>query len=208
MKKEKAERLDIQEEVTEKKPGLASRIISIVLMVIFAGIAILVIFASFLPKNFNPNLNDPTFIKIYQSDTQSASYGTVYGENTEEYKKIMELYNDSFKTTLMSALFQNKLGEKVTVKEGYKSLSSLSGTYIEFFYNESQNIMLDGQEYKAEIVSNTSYIRVVIEVLDTTDFSQINVYFKYRDTGANNYSYVRFLTYARQAELYDYIEKL
>ena len=99
-------------------------------------------------------------------------------------------------------------------------MSSISGPYLEFYYSESQKIYVNGKpfdEYIAErqahggsgaIVSDSNYISCVIEVQNSDSLSKINVYFKFKDTGLNEYSYFRLVTYAKQAPLYEYIENL
>ena len=210
--------ISIEKEVV--KTGLAKRIIAISLLVLCTLIVVGVTLCSFVPKSFNPGLNDPAYIVVHTKDSSSPANGSTYQKNSDEYKELMKLYNDSFETTIFGALFQGKAFEGVTEAEGYKSLNSLSGPYLEFNYTESQTIYINGKtfdEFADErearegikpIVSNSSYISCVIEVSNSTSLAQINVYFKYRDTGTNNYSYIRLLTYAKQASLYDYIENL
>ena len=203
------------EVVNSASKSNTSRIVSIVLIVLFAVVTLAIVLCSFLPKAYNLDLANPDQIKIHMADTSNDAHGTVYIKGDErtgaEYNKIMSLYNDSFKTTVLSAVFQGKALTGVKVEEGYKSLSdsSLKGSYyIEFMYDSAQKLMVNGKEYNANIISDTDYISVVIEVNNTTSLSKINAYFKYRATGENNYSYVRLETYATQNALYDYIQSL
>lgn len=192
-----------------------SRIVSIVLIVLFTIITLAIVVSSFLPKTYNLGFKDPALIRIHLADHDDTVNGTVYGKNiegrAEQYDKLMSLYNDSFKTTVLSAVFQGKAFTGIKVEEGYKSLSesSLKGSdYIEFLYDESQTLVVNGKEYQANIVSDTNYISVMIELNNSTSLSKINAYFKYRATGENDYSYVRLETYATQNALYDYIQSL
>ena len=206
--------------VMEGKRSIGKLIFSISLIAICSILVIGITLCSFLTKNFNPGLNDPDYIVIKTSNTSSSSNNTMYSKNTDEYKKLMELYNNSFETTLFTAMFQGISVESVSEQEGYKSLSSLSGTYIEFNYTSSQTMYVNGQSFDdfakerqdktgtRPIVSNTDYISVFIEVKNTTSLTEVLLYFRYRDTGTNNYSYIRLKTYAVQNELYDYVESL
>lgn len=203
------------EVVNSASKSNASRIVSIVLIVLFAVLTIAIVASSFWPKSYNLGFEAPEQIKVHLADHDDTVNGTVYRKNDsrtgEQYDKIMSLYNDSFKTTVLSAVFQGKAFTGIKVEEGYKSLSesSLKGSdYIEFMYSESQILIVNGKEYQASIISDTNYISVVIELNNSTSLSKINAYFKYRATGENNYSYVRLETYATQNALYDYIQSL
>jgi len=190
-------------------PSTARKVISIVVLALVAILSISIILCAYLPKNFNFGLNNPEYIIVHSTDNKNVDNTSYFkqGEYSDGkvYNKIMDLYNQSFKTTILGAMFQGKAFTNVSAEEGYKSLSSLTGTSIEFVYQNSQKLMLNGKPYKASIVSNTDYISVVIEVVNNQSLAKVNAYFKYRDTGSNNYSYVRFATYSAQADLYDYL---
>ena len=210
---EKVEQVKTDEYQVETKTsaGVGKKIFSIALIVLCAVIVIGVTLGSYVTKSFNPGLNDPTYIVIHSSSNSSVNNST-YGQNSEEYKKLLSLYKDSFETTVFGALFQGNAFEGVTEKEGHVNLSSLTGTYLEFNYSDSQVIKINGKTLKeagiTPMVSNTNYRSAVIEVINSESFTQINVYFKYSDSGINNYSYIRFLTFAKQASLYEYIQSL
>ena len=201
----------IEEQKQTVKTGLGKKITSIALVAFCALLVVAVTLCSFLPKSFNPGLNEPDYIRLFSS-TNADIDNTTYNSDSEEYKQIISLYNESFETTVFGAMFQGKALSKVTLKEGYQSLSSLSGTYIEFNYSEVQTIKINGKTLEEAGIesqfSNHQYRSVVIEIVNSEMLSQINVYFRYNDSGYSTYSYLRFTTYARQAALYEYLENL
>ena len=197
---------NVQDNSAKAKSGVWRKITSIALLVLAVAIMVSVVLCSTIKKDFNYGFNSPTLITLHTSNSNNMNDGQTLTCGTDSYNKFMTLYNDSFKTTLFGVLFQGKAGAGISAKEGYKSLSSLSNTYVEFFYNESQTLKVNGKEYDARIVSNTDYISIIIEVNNTESLSEVNAYFKYRDTGTNNYSYVRLVTFAAQSSLYDFIE--
>ena len=203
--------IEEQEQKPLVKKNIWQRVLSIALIVICVALVVGVTLCSFLPKSFNPGLNEPSYIRLFSSSNSNINNVT-YNSDSDEYTQIMSLYNESFETTIFGALFQGKASEGVSFKEGYQSLSSLSGTYIEFNYNEVQTIKLNGKTLKEAGIdtqfSNQNYRSVVIEVVDSDSFAQINVYFRYNDSGSTTYSYLRFLTFAKQSALYDYLQKL
>ena len=203
--------IEEQEQKLLVKKNIWQRVLSIVLIVICVALVIGVTLCSFLPKSFNPGLNEPSYIRLFSSSNSNINNVT-YNSDSDEYKQIMELYNKSFETTIFGAMFQGKAFKGITFKEGHQSLSSLTGTYIEFNYDEVQTIKINGKTLEEAGIesqfSNHQYRSVVIEVLDSESLSQINVYFRYNDTGYSTYSYLRFETYAKQAALYDYLENL
>ena len=203
-----------------KKAGKARFITSIVLLTLCIVLVVGTVACSFIKKDYNPGVNNPDYIVVTTADSSSPANKSMLSKGSEKYNEIMELYNSSFKTTFFNALFQGLAFEGVTEKDEYKSLSTLSGPYLEFNYTESQTLYVNGQtyeEYAAErkaktgvspIVANSNYISLVVEVIDSSSLTLTNIYFKYRDTGTYNYSYIRLMTYAKQSALYDYIENM
>lgn len=205
------ENIKIEQKVIVKKEKVSvfNKILSLVLLALASVLALGTILCAVLPKNYNINLAEPTRIVVHSS-TNADVNKSVYekGSSNGVYEKIIKLYNNSFNTTALNAMFQGKLFDSVAVAEGYKSISSLNGTYIEFLYDETQQVKLNGQVYDANIVSDVNYRSVVIEIKDTDNLTQINAYVRYKDTLENEYSYVRFVSYAIQGELFNYIESL
>lgn len=186
----------------------AKKVLGISVMVVLIAIILTITICSFLPKSYNFGFETPSSIEIHTSDSSSPQNKRFVQKDSAEYKKIMSLYNESFNTKVLTAFLQGKINQNVKVQEGYKSISSISGPYLVFCYSTSQKVVLNGKEYNADIVSDSNFIEVVIEVKNTTSLTEINAYFKYRDTGLNNYSYVRFSTLATQSNLYNYIENM
>lgn len=184
--------------------------LSILFVIIMVGVITGISTCSCIEKSFDFGFNAPAYIKLHTEDKTSSSNNQIFAQETKQYQNIIELYNKSFKTTLLNSILQGKAKNGVTAKEGYKSISesSLNGAYMEFFYNEVQQIYLNGEKYEANIVGDESYYVIVIEVLNSNSLTEINAYFKYRSNSSTDYSYVRFTSFAVQAELYDYISNL
>ena len=209
-----------------KKAGKGRIITSIVLLVLCAILVVGTVACSFIKKDFNPGVNDPDYIIIQTNNSSSSVNGTSYFKNSTNesnkavYDEIMSLYKESFKTSFYTALFQGKAGAGVTEQDDYKSFSSISKPYIEFRYNTTQTLYVNGKPYsvyaedrqaeggQSAIVSNSDYISIIVEVVDSSSLTQMNIYFRYRDTGTNNYSYIYLSTYAKQSALYDYIANM
>ena len=199
-------------EKTSKKPSktkkIAKKFVGITLLFLLVAVIVTVAVLAFVPKDYNFGFNDPVTIEMHTANSSSPNNKRLLPRDSEEYNEIMKLYKESFESKFLTSLLQGKLNRQVEVTEGYKSISSLTGPYLVFCYESSQKLVLNGKEYKADIVSDSNFIEVVIEVKNTTSLTEINAYFKYRDTGLNNYSYVRFSTLAAQSNLYNYIENL
>ena len=209
----------INEENT-KKTGVGRIVTSIVLLILCAILVLGTIVCSFIKKDFNPGVNDPDYIVVYTKDSSSSANQSMFAKDTDEYNEIMDLYKSSFVAGFYNALFQGIAFSGVTEKDDYKSFSTLTGPYLEFKYNTTQKMYVNGQSYddyvkarqaaggQGGIVSNSDYISLIVEVFDTDSYGQINIYFRYRDTGVQNYSYIRLISYAKQSALYDYIENM
>ena len=207
-KEEVLENVEVATKNSLKTKKIAKKFVGAGLLLALVAVIVTVAVLAFIPKNYNFGFNDPSAIEMHTSNSSSPNNKRFLSKNSAEYNQIMELYNESFDSKLLSTLFLGVANRQVKVTEGYKSISSLSGPYLIFCYETSQKFVLNGKEYKADIISDNSYIEIVIEVRNSENLTEINAYFKYRDTGLNNYSYVRFSTLAAQSNLYNYIENL
>lgn len=183
----------------------AKRIMGIIVVALFTILACLVVVSYFVPKNFALPLETPQSINIYKKNGEVQTV-----EKTDErFDKIMELYNKGFDVKFIEAFFQGKGFDKVTTVDSYKSLSSVSSNdsmfYIEFVYGTKQETKVVNANI--ELASNEKEYRyVVIEVVNSNTLMQVNAYLRY-GTSSDNGSYIRYVSYARQAKLFDYLNK-
>lgn len=206
-KEENLENNEKKSNNSSKTKKITKKIVGISLLLVLVAIIVSIAVLSFLPKDYNFNFNAPDSIEIHTSNSSSSQNKVFIQKNSKEYNEIMKLYNESFGSTILISLLQGKLNRQIEVTEVYKSIS-FSGPYMVFCYSTSQKMTLNGKEYQPNIISDNNYIEVVIEVKNSANLTEINAYFKYRDTGLNNYSYVHFSTLAAQSNLYNYIENL
>lgn len=181
----------------------AKRIIGIVIVALFTILACLVVVSYFVPKNFAFPLEAPQTITVYNKD----GVGQAIEKGDERFDKIMELYNKSFDVKFIEAFFQGRGFDKVTTVDTYKGLSSLKSTdsiyYIEFGYGSDQETKVVNSN--VELSSNEKeYRRVVIEVSNSNSLMQVSAFIRY-GTSAENGSYIRYVSYARQAKLFSYL---
>lgn len=207
-KEENLENIEKNSENSSKSKKIAKKIVGMSLLLALVAVIITIAVLSFVPQNYNFNFNAPDSIEIHTSNSNSTQNKIFVQKDSKVYNEIMKLYNESFSSKILTSMLQGKLNKKIEVTEGYKSISSLSGPYMVFCYSTSQKMTLNGKEYQPDIISDNNYIEVVIEVNNSLNLTEINAYFKYRDTGLNNYSYVHFSTLAAQSNLYNYIENL
>ena len=205
MKKEQ-----VQPTVAKNKPSTLNKVLSIVILVLITVCAISTLVLAVTPKNYNFGLSEPTSIKIHTENESISSAKWYKGDSDGVYEKVMELYNNSFKTTLLNSLFKGVALENVSIEEGYSYFSSIKGDYIEFQYNELQTIKLGNTEYtpsNSGIFKN--YVSVIVEVANTNTLTPVTAYIRHGGENTNySYSRVRFTSYAAQADLYEYINSL
>lgn len=177
-------------------------------------LAVVIIAFTFVEKNFNINLENPYSINIISNGTPSESYfsDSNVSENKEIYNKLLSEYNNSFKQKVMSSLFQGILASNAKIERVNSSMSTIdSGTYLHFVYNDAQTLKLNGKVYTYHYSNSTStdtniqYKDVYVQVLDADSMSQINVYVT--KEGNSNLTY-KYVVYANQSALYDYITEL
>ena len=205
MKKENA-----QVEVAKNKPGVLKRVVSIVMLAVIAILAISSLALAVIPKDYNFGLSDPTCIKIYTSNESINNTRWYKDSNDGVYEKVMELYNNSFKTTLLNALFKGAMFESVSPEEGTIYFNDVPGDKIEFIYNEKQTVKINGVKYQT---SNSSiydeYVSVIIAVNNSNSLEKVTAYIRHGGENSTiEYSKLRFNSYAVQAELHEYINSL
>ena len=200
----------VQTEAKNNKPSKLSKIISIVILAVITICSIATLILAVTPKNYNFGFNEPTSIKIHTSNQSISASKWYKNANDGVYDKVMELYNNSFKTTMLNALFKGALSQGVTVEEGYSYFSSIEGDYIEFEYNDAQTLKLGNKAYvPTNSGINTKFVSVIIKVDNTNSLSPVTAYIRHGGESTNyTYSRVRFNSFAVQAELYEYINSL
>lgn len=177
-------------------------------------LAIVIVAFTFVEKNFNINLENPYSISIRVNGTESESYfsDSEISGNKEIYNKILKSYNNSFKQKIMSSLFQGLIASNARIERVNSGMSVVnSGTYLHFVYNDVQTLKLNGKVYTYHYANSTAtdtniqYNDIYVQVLDSNGMSQINVYVS--KVGTSNLTY-KYVVYANQSALYDYISEL
>ena len=199
-----------QTELTTKKPSVLNRVISIILLVLITVFSVGTLVLSVTPKNYNFGLNEPASIKIYTSNDAIKQSKWQKGASDGVYDKVMELFNNSFNTTMLNSMFKGVLFDSVSLKESIKYFNSIDSDYIEFQYNDVQTLKLNGKEYSPKSSGiNKNYVSVIITVENTNTLSKVYAYVRHGGTSTNNeYSRIQFESYAIQSQLYEYINSL
>lgn len=135
-----------------------------------------------------------------------------------EYNEIGKLFKKSLKDNTLSSLFQGATGFDVAVKNEEVTLSNITGnsdgTYVLcYVYSEDQVLKIKGEKYvnpnantdKGESTDLT-YRALFVEVKNTSNFTEYNVYLASDPNGTKSYYSVKCI--AEQSELYSYIADL
>ena len=185
----------------------SKKVLCIIVVALFTILACLVVVSYFVPKNFAFPLEAPQRISVYNKDGEAQTIE----KSDERYDKIMELYNKGFDVKFIEAFFQGKGFDKITTVDSYKNLSSSNlkandnTFHIEFEYGTEQETKVVNSDI--ELASNEKQYRyVVIEVVNSNNLMQVNAYLRY-GTSADNGSYIRYVSYARQAKLFAYLNE-
>ena len=204
------EREQKQTELTTKKPSVSNRVISIILLVLITVFSVGTLVLSVTPKNYNFGFNEPTSIKIYTSNDAIKQSKWQKGAVDGVYDKVMELFNNSFNTTMLNSMFKGVLFDSVNIVEGIEYFNSIKGDYIEFQYNDVQTLTLNGKEYSPKSSGiNKNFVSVIVTVENTNSLSKVTAYIRHGGTDTNyDYSRIRFESYAIQSQLYEYINSL
>ena len=167
-----------------------------------ALIAVAILVMYLMPVSYMPAMSKPTNITVYQTSTK---YGTFSPESgVENYNKIYDAYTKSFGQNFLSALFAGQTTVAANQKAGGQLSTTTTApsysTYITVNF-DAQKITVNGQK------QNVSVDQVIVQVQNTTTFTDVKVYFKQAGTsGTTTYYYMT--TLAKQAALYELITNL
>ena len=178
------------------------KLASFIIVSIIAIICIFVIAGAIVPKNLSFEFDEPSSIKILNAKTGDE----VITKDKEEYNEILKLFNNGFNIKFLEAFFQGKGFNNIVTLNETQYISSLSKTdtiYIEFNYSEAKQVNLHGDTSLELLESEKTYKAVVLEVKNSNNLVQVNAYLK--TDSSSLYSYVRYVSYAKLSELYDYL---
>lgn len=176
----------------EKRP-IGKKIWSIALICVASILVVMMVLCYVIPKSFAPKIESPDFVKVYTETSQ----GKTYNKGSEVYDKIVALYSDSFKVTIMDALLTGNFASSGEYVEKHANPRSLNTNYIEFGYNGEEKTIADSG-YQG---SYQTYISVIVGVQNTKELTQTTVYYMTTSSA----SWVDYQTNAHQSALYEYI---
>mgnify|MGYP006325883479 CR=1 FL=1 len=193
------------------------KVLSIIALCLIAVLAGAIILFACIDKSYNPKIQEPDYIKIYINKTSGQNVESYYkndefSDRKAVYDNVMKLYNESFNQKIMSGIFQGILFEDAKIVKESKSLSTLTGTYIAFNYNELQTLKLNGEVYTYKngttTETNIKFNTLYVEVKDTTAMSDINIYVEYyNQSSSSETSRYKYVVKAEQSDLYKYIQE-
>ena len=145
-----------------------------------------------------------TGYSIQVTDTEATNIGEkISDEYVEKFNKKM---NDSFKISVLYALFSGKINNRVTMSTS-TTLPTFSGYKVQLIYTEEKTLYDNGKAVnKSNGSSDTvKYDTIVFSVLSQKNLSKVDVYY-YLHTQSGNY--YKFSTVANFDDLYNFIAEL
>lgn len=157
--------------------------------------------------------------KIWAMEVYNANFksdqGMTLSTDSETYKDIMRLYQESLKENNLSSLFQGAKGfdesEKVKNEEVKIAdvIDNKEGTYVvHLMYSEKQFLQIDGENVVDEDSKTKEAVKfdsLYVEVKNTANFTEYKIYLA--DSGSK-YSSWNVSLIAQQSDLYAYIADL
>ncbi len=160
---------------------------------------------AFIPKNFQlETTENPDYIDVYYKGVNIGSYR----DGDSEYENILDLYNDSFKTGYLTAMFDGLSGVKPITKDGYNSFDLYDSAKIYILFNYNSNPQ--SYDKTEENIYDNEYTNLILEVSDEKGFNMITTIHmdEFRPDSSSNSAYYETVTYANQSNLYDYLAEL
>lgn len=175
----------------KKKIGLG------IVLGLVALLSAMVVIMVIIPVNYKPAISAPNRIAVINVDSEQ--HLCTPDENKEIYDETLNLFEQSFSRSFLSALFAGQLGGSPEKIPQTDVLPSFTGYRITFKYNESQTLIVNGKS------SEHLFDRAILEVKKTDSYRQITIYFQ-QVTNSKYYYYLT--TFANQSALYDYLDTL
>ncbi|MBE5746427.1 MAG: hypothetical protein E7359_03985 [Clostridiales bacterium] len=193
------------------------KVLSIVALSLIAVLAGVIILFACIDKSYNPNITEPDYIQIYINKTSGQNTESYYKNDGIEdrkavYDEVLKLYNKSFNQKIMSGIFQGILFNDAKIVRETKTLSTLTGTYIAFNYEDLQTLKLNGKTYTykngSTTETNIQFKTLWVEVKDSDAMTDINIYVEYyNQNSTSETSRYKYVVKAMQSGLYNYIQE-
>ena len=215
----------VSDEYLRKKKRNKKITLSVILLFVLA-LSVVIITLSCVKTNLKPYfLSEPSNIEVYIGGTRQ--YSTA--PTDENYEQFYDIYQKSFNSNFLTALFTGKLGsyevyESDSLESFYSSSSSKTGmsdtlkeylgdNYVHLQYGQDQQLYnADGSVYYSNRWSdryNMQYKDVYFNITDTDADHELTFYFGayYKgDSGKDDSPHIISITIrANTFQLYDYV---
>ncbi len=207
----------VSDEYLKKKRRNKKIILSVISAVVLALVVVIIILAC-VKVNLKPHfLSRPTNIQIYTNNSLT------YVTTDDNYDDFYSVYEDSFYSTVLTALFTGNLGDYKIVEGATQSFYSdaanrqgmssalqnyLGSNYVHLFYAQEQTLYnADGSVYYSNRNTNQysfSYQDVYFNLTDTNNESELTFYFG-AYYGSSTPKIISITVRANSYAIYDYV---
>ncbi len=153
-------------------------------------------------KDYSPSVQT-NYQSVIITNTNDSNFNYAGGklDEKESYNKIVELYNNSFKQSILASLFSGNLSNEITVTYSSGSVPSMSGYKIVWALNS------EGEKIKLTNNLETEYVinKLTIGIEDSNSFKSVVIYANIKDSTV---THLKITTKANFEALYDYLEEL
>ena len=157
--------------------------------------------------DYRPKINlTASEVSIQINDAQVGARNEAISEEADK-NNFIEEFNNSFKLTILQALFSGNLNKEATVTRNTSAPSFSDGYKVLFVFDEDgQDLIVNGKPFL--IADNSSeavkYNRMVFNVVENAGFGSVNLYF-YANGGS---TYYQVTTLANFGEIYKTITNM
>ena len=183
-------------------------IIGVSLGLVVAIIATVITLAC-VKRSYKPEIDlSPRIVIENVAEKTDYESGVAYS-NKQEFEKFKDIFDKSFKQSILSSIFTGNSGNKIQIEPKGKTnpiLSFKEGYTVTFDYGTERNLKLDGENYSysdKEVVYKT----IIFNIAEQEEgYNQISLYAK-EQVGNISY-YYEISTIANTYELYDFLSEL
>lgn len=183
------------------------KILSIIALSFIGLLAIATIVLAIVPSSFDKGIipSNPITVTVYTTDND-----TLFAQDNDRYNELIDLVDNSFKESTLSALFQGAYGFENEVQTSVSSttISSVKTNYaiqLDYGTTNDYTLKINNKEYTYGANNNKTvkFDSVLFAVNDTNNLSSVTVYLL-NDGSATGSVTVQ----AKQTKLYDYLTNL
>lgn len=186
------------------------KLATIIALAVVGVLVVTTIVLSVAKKNYQPQLQNQPYLMVItnqEDKTYQGGKGFSQQQPKENFEKVVKLFNDSFKQSILASMLNGNLSNKIEIEYKGTTLPAKNAYKVEFKY-PSTLLMLNGKAFKLnENEPDIKFEYLIFYVEDGVGFAEFNMYAKVKIDDSRD-GYYQITTLANTKALYDFVNQL